>query len=560
MSKISERLKSLFQRRSFWGVLVLLVAAALALSYGFMKRSSAAGDYITGTVDRGTIEMSVVATGTVNAVTTVQVGSQVSGTIETLNGTDFNSIVKKGQVVAKLNQDTYQAQLKRALADLQSAQANTLTAEAALNNQKANLASTRANLEALRVAREDADRLLARNRELKADKVISERDFEAAQAAADGAIARFNEAKSRVAQAEAQVRSAEANIEQARAQVLQARAAVDLAQANLDHTVITSPIDGVVVSRNVDVGQTVAASLQAPTLFTIANDLTRMQAIAKVDEADIGKLAVGGPASFTVDAFPEDNFKGRIQEVRLNAQVQQNVVIYDVVIEVANPDFKLRPGMTANLTMSVVRRENALTIPNAALRYRPQLPEAEMARIMEEMRARWESKKSTGIETGSSPALPPAGTDGDVRQEDSNRAGANRERRLGRSPESRGSRFAPSNRANAAPGDAPRSTDLNRGESGAKLTIQPPSSSRSGQSRPQVVWVLGPDKKPAAGWVRVGITDGRSSEIIDGDLKEGDVIILGQNIDGSQVPTQQRSPFGGTQRGPGGGGMPRGVR
>lgn len=600
MAKFSEfirRSKKFLSRRIVIGAFVILLVGTIIISYGFLKRGNANGDFITGTVARGTIEMSVVATGTVGAVTTVQVGSQVSGTIESLHGIDFNSIVQKGQVIAKLDQAIFLAQLKRAEADLQSSKAGVQTAEAAVNNQRANLASTRANLEAARVAKEDAERVLRRNKELFQSRVISDRDLEAAQAGSDGAVARHNEARARVNQAEAQLKSTEASLEQARAQVLQAQAAVDLARANLDHTVITSPIDGVVVSRNVDVGQTVAASLQAPTLFTIANDLTQMQVIAKVDEADIGKLAVGGPANFTVDAFPEDNFRGKITQIRLNAQMQQNVVIYDVVIEVSNPELKLRPGMTTNITMPVTRRENVLTIPNAALRFRPQMPESELAKIMEEMRAKWQVKKPE--QANAEEAVAEAGGAAGQKREPQFATGeAGSERRsVGRGPVGgqgsagrgqmgsasggaeagarwRGRResgnrgpgemalqpFTPGGRDDpnrASRGPRPGGADRNPPPRNASLSLQLATAQRTVRTRPQVVWVLGPSKKVEPQWVRVGITDGRASEIVDGELKEGDTIVLGQNIDASAAPQPQRVPFGGQQRGGGPGGLPR---
>jgi HlyD family secretion protein len=203
-------------------------------------------------------------------------------------------------------------------------------------------------------------------------KVAAAMELQTAQAAVDQAAATKQQAVAQLNQSRSQAQAARSQVAQAQAQATQAKAAVDLAQVNMSHTVITAPIDGVVVARNVDVGQTVAASLQAPVLFLIANDLTRMQVLANVDEADVGQLAKGSEVTFTVDAYPSDTFHGTVSQVRLAPQTVQNVVTYTAVIDVANPDMKLKPGMTANVTVVTARRENVLTVANAALRFQPQ--------------------------------------------------------------------------------------------------------------------------------------------------------------------------------------------
>src|SRR5262245_49406451 len=368
---MAEKLKNFIaiikKRRTPIGI-ILLLAIGVGVAALLWGGKASASDYITAKVDRGNVEVTVSATGTVQAVTTVQVGSQVSGTVSWL-GADFNSQVTQGQVIARLDPAIFDAQVENARANVANAEAAVQAAQTEINNQKANLQAAKANQEVARVQSDDAAALVKRYQELKT--VLSGRELEAAQAQASAAAARLEQAKAQVVQIEAANASAKAKLEQAKAAVAQAKAQLQQNQVNLDHSIIKSPIDGVVVSRSVDVGQTVAASLQAPTLFTIANDLTKMQVLASIDEADVGQIRPGIKANFSVDAFPGEVFSGNIMQLRLNAQTQQNVVTYSAVIEVSNPQLKLRPGMTANITIPVARRDNVLIVPNAALRFKP---------------------------------------------------------------------------------------------------------------------------------------------------------------------------------------------
>lgn len=279
-------------------------------------------------VARGEIVSSVTATGTVNAVTTVLVGTQVSGTIKTLY-VDFNSPVKRGQLIAQIDPATFEAQVGQA---------------------KANLFSAKANLEKSEATVIDAKRTMERNRELVSENLIAQSDFDTA---------------------ETNYETAKASRGEARAQIAQTEAALKFAETNFQYTRIVSPVDGVVISRNVDVGQTVAASFQTPTLFTIAQDLTKMQIDTNVDEADIGKVTVGQNVDFTVDAYSETTFKGSVWQIRNAPIIVQNVVTYDVVIKVDNSELKLKPGMTANVSIIIAIKKEALKIPNAALRFMP---------------------------------------------------------------------------------------------------------------------------------------------------------------------------------------------
>jgi HlyD family secretion protein len=325
---------------------VLLLAIVFALIY---SRSGSTAQYLTSKVQRGEIKDVVEATGTVNAVVNVQVGSQVSGTIAKLN-VDFNSTVKRGDVVAVIDPALFQGALQQAKADLESAQANVVVMQA--NVDKAHATEVQ--------AKADYERAIA----LVKQKLQSQQALDLAKAAYDSAMA--------------STASALAAVTQAKAQVRQKEAAVGVAQTNLDYADIRSPIDGVVVNRSVDVGQTVAASFQAPTIFTIAQDLKKMLLYAKTDESDVGRIKVGQDVTFKVDAFPKETFHGRVDQLRMNATTVQNVVTYDTVISFDNPDQKLFPGMTAYVTIPVATVEDVVKIPNTALRFEPSLSAEEL--------------------------------------------------------------------------------------------------------------------------------------------------------------------------------------
>jgi len=312
-------------------LLTLSVLAVLVVGGIFYYRTSHAEQPptpLTAAVTRGDVIAKVNATGTLAPVTTVQVGSQVSGTIKALHA-DYNSRVKKGQVIAELDPSLFQTQVEQA---------------------RSTLIKVEADADRAKVELDDATSKGRRAQELYDQKLISRNDLETAQATA--------------AQAEAALKSAQA-------MVTQARAALNQNQVNLDHTIITAPIDGIVISRNVDVGQTVAASMQAPTLFVIAQDLGHMQVSASIDESDIGRIAAGQPVTFRVDAYPTETFHGTVSQVRLDSKTEQNVVSYTTMIDVPNEDLKLKPGMTANVTVQIAMNENTLRVPNAALRFRP---------------------------------------------------------------------------------------------------------------------------------------------------------------------------------------------
>ncbi len=349
----------------------LLAAAGTAVTVWRMNAGTAPPQYGTATVARQTIARSISATGTIEPVVTVQVGTQVSGAISELL-VDYNSTVKKGQVIARLDPSQFNAQLAQANGTYLSAQATVQAAQNNVVSADAAAASAQANVDRTDAALVDAQKSFERTRALVEAKVGAEMDLQTAQSTLDQAAAQKQQAVAQLNQARAQAQASRSSVAQAQAQVSQAKAAVDLAQVNLDHTIIRAPIDGVVVARNVDVGQTVAASLQAPVIYLIANDLTRMQVLANIDEADVGQLAPGSQVNFTVDAYSTTVFHGTVSQVRLAPQNIQNVVTYTAVIDVRNPDLKLKPGMTANVSVVAASRDNVLAIPNSALRFRPQ--------------------------------------------------------------------------------------------------------------------------------------------------------------------------------------------
>jgi HlyD family secretion protein len=544
------------------GAVALLALAA----FYYWGRSSTAPVYMTAKVERGNLRNTVTATGTLQAVTTVQVGSQASGTISALNA-DFNSVVKKGQVVAQLDPAVSKAQVDQARAALQQAQASlvlaragvvnsravvsdsqakAVAAQSTVQNSQAGVTSAQANLAVLKAQQDDAMSLLKQQESLLKSGVIAQRDYDTAKTAYQAAEARYNQAAAQVnmavyseqsaagagiaqsgaqvQQSQAQVQQAQAQVQQAQAQVQQAQAALRLAEVNLTHLTIVSPIDGIVVSRNVDVGQTVAASLSAPTLFTIANDLKQMQVIANIDQADIGLVEQAKSVKFTVDAFPGKDFDGKIQQMRLNPTNVQNVVTYNVVMDVNNPEQKLKPGMTANLVITIDERNNVIKVPNSALRFTPQ--------------------DATGQKISASPAG--ANTGGA-------NTGATNGSGQGRRQGANSKAAQPAGNANApAASSSPAVPD--NGQQGGAGNFAPASAPvLEGQTR--VVWVLGADGKPQSRKIKIGLTDGASTEVVEGNLQEGEMVIIGQTITAASKAPSAASPapgFGGAPRTGGG--------
>jgi HlyD family secretion protein len=528
-------------------VVVAALVGAGVWGYFYTQSRGNAPRYRTARVEQGPLTSAVSATGNLNAVTTVQVGSQVSGQIKELLA-DFNTLVKKNQVIARIDPEIFEAKVNQAKADVSSAQASILNQEAQVQKAKADvenaraaLAEAKANTAKAQVAVGDARRDLDRKTQLFTRELIAKSDLDSSQAAHDSALALLDAGRAKeqslaagIQSAAAQLRVTEAQLQSARAQVDQKRAALVQAQADLDHTTIRAPVDGVVVSRAVDVGQTVAASLQAPTLFTIAEDLTKMQVEVSVDEADIGRIKLEDRASFTVDSFPGQTFTGTVMQIRKAAQVVQNVVTYTVVVAVDNPGGRLLPGMTANVKMIVAEKPNVLKVPNAALRFRPAGSDAGPA------------AGQGGSAAGPTDAAGSSGRPGGAGRPSPEQIRERLVKGLGLGTEQQKKLdpiLADSRQQMVAlqglpdmerQGQARKIREATRGRIREILTPEQRAkydelAAGGGDPRsgaPGRVWVLEGDKVKAVA-LTLGISDGSATEVLRGELREGQEIIVG---------------------------------
>jgi len=444
--------------KSKWAILIgLVIAVGVLAAFSFERKSGP--QYFTAKAETGDIHNVVEATGTINAVTTVQVGSQVSGTISKLYA-DFNSHVKKDQVLAQIDPSLFQGALLQAQADLENTRANAAAA-------KANLAKERAN-----AAQAQSD--YTRNAAMAKEGIISAQQLDASKAQADSAVAAVN--------------ATTAQVTQANAQVAQKAAAVTVAQTNLAHTTIRSPIDGVVVNRTIDVGQTVAASLQAPNLFQIAQDLTKMEVYTKTDESDVGMIKVGQPVRFKVDAFPKDTFRGTVMQLRMNPTTVQNVVTYDTIIIFDNPDMKLFPGMTAYVTIPVADASGVLKVPNGALRFTPSLKPDEIQALLQQ----------NGIQASTG-----------------------------------------------------RKQRTQAGQPGDQSTLAKPAQTAGAQGSTAVLWKQTAEKKLVPVQVQTGITDHTYTEVaqmLHGSLKPGEELVVGAAGSGASGGAKPAAAPGGMGR------------
>jgi HlyD family secretion protein len=536
------------KRFIFLAVVALLLGAGI-WGYLYAQSRNSSPKYRLASVEQGSLTAAVSATGNLNAVVTVQVGSQVSGQIKDLL-VDYNSIVKKGQIIARIDPQIFQAQVNQALADLETAKAAVLNqtatvekARADVENARAALAQGKAQTAKADAAQADAKRIYERNAELFNRRLVAQADRDTAQANYDQAVAQSDAARATeqslaaaIESSRAQLRVQEAALKSARAQVDQKTAALAQAQTNLDYTTIRAPVDGVVVSRAVDVGQTVAASLQAPTLFTIAQDLTKMQVETSVDEADIGRIKLEDRATFTVDAFSGESFSGIVTQIRKAAQVVQNVVTYTVVISVDNPGGRLLPGMTANVKLVYAEKPRVLKVPNAALRFRPAGADPGPA----------------GPGRGPSSPAPATGAESGSGGRSLAEMGERLVTALGLSAEQQ-KKLEPiladareqmaalrdlpdgENRARAAKiREATRTKirDILTAEQRAKYDQFAGRQRRGGGApasggTPGRIWVLDGDGKPKPVSLTLGLSDGTMTEVLGGDIKEGQEVITG---------------------------------
>ena len=456
------------KHRKWWIALpVIMAGIGGALYWRYGRAEAQPTRYVTQALGRTRIIATVTASGTVSPLKTVQVGSQVSGRVLELHA-DFNDHVKKGQVVARIDPQLFQGEITKARANLLSARSSVLKAQAALD---------------------DARQADARARTLAAKGLVAQVDADTAAVS---------------------LRSAAASKTAAEASVSQARAVLQQAEINLAYTTIASPIDGVVISRNVDVGQTVAASLSAPTLFTIAEDMRAMEIHTSVAESDVGVLRDGMDVEFTVDAFPGERFKGKVTQIRNSPVTVQNVVTYDAVIRVDNGELKLRPGMTANVTFIVADHADVLAVPSTALRFAP----ANAQKLLEEARAKREGAAAgAGAAAGVGRKSTEAGTG------------------TGTVGEGEGGPRGPRGGGAAAGGWKGRSQTA------------------------RTVWIL-VDDQPQPVRVEIGLTDGSMTEIVSGPLPEGALVITGSNgAKPAAAPAPQQRMGGRGGRPPGGLGL-----
>jgi HlyD family secretion protein len=526
----------LTRKRSGWiKIGALLLVAVAGGGWWLLGREDAAAKpaWRLAKVDRGTIASTVTASGTLRALVTVDVGTQVSGQIKQLFG-DFNTEVRAGQPIARLDPATFEAKVNEADADLATARAN-------VTMQRARLENARAEWRRAKSALEQAKLDLERKKALLATRAV-------AQSAYDNAVASVEQAEAAINGLAARESEQKAQIEVAEAQVLQKAAVLQRARIDLDNTVIRSPVDGVIIGRNVDIGQTVAASLQSPVLFVIAQNLRQMQVEVSVDEADIGRIREGQRASFTVDSFPGATFPGAVRQVRKQPREVSNVITYTVVVSAENADLRLLPGMTANVTFDITRRDDVVRVPNAALRFRPP------------------AETSMGSAPGPAPAhVPPAPTE---------RAGGDNPRQraeefvrslvtqlqLDREQEEQvraifadlGRRFREM-RAGGTPIEQVR-------EEMGKLRAELPDKIRpiltseqlakyqalmarsSDAPRQGALFVNGDSAALVRVEVQLGVTDGNFTELVGGPLKPGDLVIVGIDHAKRATPSASRGP------------------
>ena len=485
-------------KRVWLSLAALAIAAAAVWYYQFGDVAAEVPVLNSAEATRGAVVSTVEATGRLEAVTTVQVGSQVSGSIMTLHA-DFNSTVRQGQVIAELDPSLFETQVEQA---------------------EATVARLEAEVERAEIQAADAQVKLRRARELFEKQLVPESDLETA------------ESNSRIAGA---------GVTAAEAQVEQARASLNQTQVNLSHTVIRAPIDGVVIARNVDIGQTVAASMSAPTLYVLARDLAEMRVNASIDESDIGGIQPGQPVRFRVDAYPEDVFTGAVSQVRLEPEIQQNVVSYVTIIDVPNPDLKLKPGMTASVTVETARADNVVRVPNAALRFRP-------------------SDEILAALGQTPPAGPGAPVENDLRPAVAREAEGGRSA-AGMAPEQlaamreRLQQMSPEEREQMRGGFRAGGGGRGRAPGNAAGDLEPRNTADVGDRA--MVWVLDQGSLGRIP-VRTGISDGTQTAVLEGELAPGTQVVTGVLPAGTApaaAPTgSPLLPFGRRGRGAGGGG------
>jgi len=550
MARISEFFKNIWLKSMMGRALLVAPPVALLLWLGYITVGTrTTAQYFTAKVEHGDISQVVQATGTINPVNTVPVGSVVSGNVVSVS-VDFNSQVKKGDILAQIDPVPFQIALAQATAAYQNAVANVANLEAQIGTSTANVATMKANVAKAHATTIDMGTQQKRTKLLADQGVLSAQQNDDAQSNYDQAVASENAAIAQEKQAESQLVATVAQRDQAKAQAQIQNAAVNSAKLQLSYCTIRAPIDGTVINRTVNVGQPVAASLQAPNLFSIGQDLKHMLVYSNTDEADVGRIKVGKQATFRVDSFPRETFNGTVAQVRMNATTIQNVVTYNTMVAFDNPDLKLFPGMTAYISIPVAEAKNVVKIPNGALRFKPDLSDSERASlyakygITDAARATAAGRvaaapgdnSSAAALNASGPATVPAGAQAS-----------------GGAAQSAGGGTGGGGSGRRAQGGA-------AGAGGAGAGDQGGGRAGSGGARRQdsaIVWKLLPDKQLEPVQVTLGVTDFTFTELVSGNISQGDDLIIGQSANkATTAQSQTRNPVGGPA-GANGGGVPR---
>ena len=524
MGRFMGIMKDLWGRSMWHRAMLVAPEIALILWVGYVSmatRSSA--QFFTAKVEKGDISQVVQATGTINPVNTVPVGSVVSGNVVSINA-DFNSKVKKGDILAEIDPVPFQTQLAQAQADYQNAVANVANLEAQIQTATANVGTMKANIAKAHATAVDMETQLRRTNALAEQGVLSAQQKDDAQANYDTAVAGEHATEAQEKQAEAQLAATVAQRDQAKAQVLMKKASGDSARLQLSYCTIRAPVDGTVINRTVNVGQPVAASLQAPNLFSIGEDLTHMLVYTNTDEADVGRIQVGAQATFRVDTFPRETFYGKVAQVRMNATTIQNVVTYNTTIEFDNPDLRLFPGMTAYVSIPVAWANNVVKVPNGALRFKPDLTDSERQTLYAKYGIKDNGRATTAGRIGS--AATAASNDG-IPANGGGQGG----------PAGGGTRRAQGGGEAGAGGGG--------GQNGRRAV-----GGNSQREDTGIVWKLNPDKTLEPIQVGVGVTDFTFTAMMSGKLNPGDDLVIGQSTN-KAAAGQTRSPVSGPGGGPG---------
>lgn len=506
-----------------------VVLGLAGAAYWYFGSGPAQPAFRLANIERGNLVAAVSATGTLNPVVSVQVGSQVSGQVKEIF-VDYNSVVKKGDVIARIDPESFALRVNQAMSDLEAARATVLT-------QRANVAALQAEVSRTQVALAEADRGLKRNQMLVEKGFVSQAALETSQSVVATAREQVKSAQAQRAVGDAQIRNGEALVKQRESQLSQAK-------VDLERTTIRAPVDGIVISRSVDAGQTVAASLQAPVLFLIARNLTDMQVEASIDESEIGRITIGQDATFTVDSFPGRTFRGKITQVRKAALVVQNVVTYVAIISAPNPDLTLLPGMTTNVRITVANRDQVLRVPNAALRYRP--PGAAAPAKGEK------NAQKAGAQKGESAAAPGGGGQAQATRERLTRElglSAEQQAKLEAIQKATAEKIA----AISADDPASRKKEVGRLRAQSRTEIAAilnedqlkryealAAEQRGVATTRGTVWVPDGTRAPKSVSVRLGISDGSFTELLGSELKEGDAVIVGTGT--ARADTKSTAP------------------